>query len=251
MFLLSLPSSSRWPSCETARRPEECTDKLCSGSYIPLNSLIASPVFITAIVALRVHERTAVGRHFFRDYNEDSPWGWNHWLKKTVFSAQCWPQGETFKACKAQMDSPALHVLSDSEHLQQRTCAPSYFSKGDSIFFLERPSSFWFVFFLGVSPKQQQKKHEPLWMIALEENMKKLKRNLKWPRNNQEQRRQFCVNYTDIPTFNGKVISYLLSQRSVISPTCTLFHPWVLCTICCIVIVMVLSGIDVPSDYFL
>lgn len=42
-----------------------------------------------------------------------------------------------------------------------------------------------------------------------------------------------------------------MSQRSVISPTCTLFHPWVLCTICCIVIVMVLSGIDVPSDYFL
>lgn len=29
----------------------------------------------------------------------------------------------------------------------------------------------------------------------------------------------------DESTFNGKVISYLLSQRSVISPTCTLFHP--------------------------
>lgn len=61
--------------------------------------------------------------------------------KKTVFSAQCWPQGETFKACKVQMDSPALHVLSNSERLQQRTRASSYFSKGDSIFFLERPSS--------------------------------------------------------------------------------------------------------------
>lgn len=54
--------------------------------------------------------------------------------KKTVFSAQCWPQGETFKACKAQMDSPALHKLSNSKRLQQRTRALSYFSKGDSIF---------------------------------------------------------------------------------------------------------------------
>lgn len=61
--------------------------------------------------------------------------------KKTVFYAQCWPQGETFEACKVQMDSPALHVPSNSERLRQSTRAASYFSEGDSIFFLERPSS--------------------------------------------------------------------------------------------------------------
>lgn len=65
MCPLYLPSSSRWPSGNPARRPEECTDKLSSGSYIPLNPLTARPIFVTAIVALRAHERTTAGRHFF------------------------------------------------------------------------------------------------------------------------------------------------------------------------------------------
>lgn len=87
--------------------------------------------------------------------------------KKTVFHAQCWPQGETFEACKVQMDSLELHVPSNSEHLRQSTCASSYFSKGDSTFFLERPSSPWFVIIRG-SPK---KKNELLWMISPKEKI--------------------------------------------------------------------------------
>lgn len=103
MCLLSRPSPSRRPSGEPARCPKERTDKLFSSGYVPLNPFIASPIFITAIVALRGRERTAAGRHFlFRDDNEDSPWGSNHRLKKTGFRAQCWPQGET---CKVWMDS--------------------------------------------------------------------------------------------------------------------------------------------------
>lgn len=62
---LLYPSSSRRPSGKPAKRPEEHTDELCSGSFIPLDPLIASPILITPIVALRVHERTAVGRLFF------------------------------------------------------------------------------------------------------------------------------------------------------------------------------------------
>lgn len=149
---------------------------------------------------------------FFRDYNEDSLWGWNHWLKKTVLRAQCWPQGETFEACKAQTDSPALHVLSNSEHLRQSMHALSYFfSKGDRILFLERPSSRWVVIFRALS------KHDPLWMTTLEENMKKLQRNIKWPKNNQEQRHQLCLNHMDTSAFNGKVISYLEPKISHLS----------------------------------
>lgn len=98
MCLLYLQSSSRRPSCNPARRPEECTDELCSGSYIPLNPLIASPIFITAIVALRAHERTAVGRlfFFFRDYNEDSPWGMKPLTQKDSFLCPVLATGRDF-----------------------------------------------------------------------------------------------------------------------------------------------------------
>lgn len=86
---------------------------------------------------------------FFRDYNEDSPWGWNHWLKKTVFRARCWPQGETFEACKVQLDSLALHVLSNSWAFETKyVCFVAFFKRWRQFFFcLGRP------IFLGLSPK--------------------------------------------------------------------------------------------------
>lgn len=86
-----------------------------------------------------------------------------------------------------------------------------FFPKGDSILFLERPSSRWVVIFRALS------KHDPLWMTTLEENMKKLQRNIKWPKNNQEQRHQLCLNHMDTSAFNGKVISYLEPKISHLS----------------------------------
>lgn len=142
--------------------------------------------------------------------------------KKTVFHAQCWPQGETFEACKVQMDSLELHVPSNSERLRQSTCASSYFSKGDSIFFFSwKDPALLDLYFLGALPRQ---KNEPLWMIA--------------PRRKYEEEPEVVETqsrartptlfefYRNIhPPSMEKLISYLLSQRSVISPTCTLFHP--------------------------
>lgn len=76
MCCLYLPSSSRRPGSNPAKRPEERTDELCSDGHISLDPLIASPIFIIAIVALRGHERTAVSRHFSSgSTHEDSLWG--------------------------------------------------------------------------------------------------------------------------------------------------------------------------------
>lgn len=158
MCPLHLPSSSRWPSGNPARRPEECTDKLSSGGYIPLNPLTASPIFVTAIVALRAHERTAAGRlFFFRDYNEDSPWGWDHWLKKKdmpvlATGRECW------SLQKYGLDSLAQRVSSNSEHLRQSVFALSYFSKGESVFLFDfyfswKHQTLLDLYFWGLCPK--------------------------------------------------------------------------------------------------
>lgn len=54
---------------------------------------------------------------------------------KRQFSMPSAGHGETFEACKAQTDSPALHVLSNSEHLRQSMHALSYFFQKVTIFF--------------------------------------------------------------------------------------------------------------------
>lgn len=169
MCFLCLLSSSRWPGGYPARCSEECTDKLRSGSYIPLNPLSASPIFVTVFVALRIHKKDFCWQTFF--WGGGYFWGFffsettmktvrgveNHWLKKTKH-AQCWPQGETFEACRVQMDSLAQHVLSNFERLRQVLvlCLIIFLSKDDSIF-LERLSSPWFVLF-GAPPSNR-----PLW----------------------------------------------------------------------------------------
>lgn len=176
---------------------------------------------------------------FFRDYNEDSLWGWNHWLKKTVLRAQCWPQGETFEACKAQTDSPALHVLSNSEHLRQSMHALSYFfSKGDSILSLERPSSRWVVIFRALS------KHDPLWMkleVAEEHKVAEEQSRAKTP--------TLFESYGYIRfQWNSNLLPWAKDQSSL-----QLVHYPILeyCVLLVVLFVIVLSGIDVLSDYFL
>lgn len=139
---------------------------------------------------------------FFRDYNEDGLWGWNHWLKKTVFHAQCWPQGKTFKACKAQMDLPALHVPSDSEHLRQSMYALSYFSQTVTVFMSGKDQALLDLSFLGLSQNM-----DIIWWQSLKKIWKSWRGTLNGRRTIKS--KDITLNYIDTSTFNGKVICYL------------------------------------------
>lgn len=128
-----------------------------------------------------------------------------------------------------------------------------FFCPKDDSIFLERQSSPWFVLF-GAPPSNQ-----PLWRTSLQERRKKLKRNLKWLKDNQE-----LTNfefYTDMGDRKSafkekrkeKKKSNLKPFEPKISHLSNLYTipPWVLCTICCIVIVTVLRDLAVPGDYVL
>lgn len=105
---------------------------------------------------------------FFRDYNEDSPWGWNHWLKKTVIHAQCWPQGETFEACKVQMDSLALHVLSNSWAFETKYVCLVLFSKRWQYFsFHGKTQVLLDLYFFRALSKKNKKNMNLFWMTTL------------------------------------------------------------------------------------
>lgn len=196
MCFLCLLSSSRWPSGYPARCSEECTDKLRSGSYIPLNPLSASPIFVTVFVALRIHKKDFCWQTFFLG-GGDIFGGFfsettmktvrgveNHWLKKTKH-AQCWPQGETFEACRVQMDSLAQHVLSNFERLRQVLvlCLIIFLSKRWQYFSGKTKLSL--ICAIWGSPIKPTALEE-----FLQERRKKLKRNLKWLKDNQELRHQ-------------------------------------------------------------
>lgn len=112
----------------------------------------------------------------FRDDNEDSLWGWNHWLKKTGFLCPVLAAGADFKACKAQTDTPAASVLSNYERVSQSMCALSALLEDDCVLFPER--SHGFVIFQGLFL-------EECASLTQKENMKTrdLKRNTARPGN--------------------------------------------------------------------
>lgn len=197
MCFLCLLSSSRWPGGYPARCSEECTDKLRSGSYIPLNPLSASPIFVTVFVALRIHKKdfcwqTFLGGgdffgFFFPETTMKTVRGVeNHWLKKNKKNMPSAGRRERLLKL-AEYRWTLLHNMcwATLSVWDKYLCFVLLFfcPKDDSIF-LERLSSPWFVLF-GAPPSNQ-----PLWRNSLQERRKKLKRNLKWLKDNQELRHQ-------------------------------------------------------------
>lgn len=199
MCFLCLLSSSRWPGGYPARCSEECTDKLRSGSYIPLNPLSASPIFVTVFVALRIHKKDFCWQTFF--------FGGGGYFWGFFFQRLQWRQSVGLKTTdlkKQNMPSPSAgrreRLLKLAEYRWTRLhnmCWATlsvwdkylcfvllFFCPKDDSIFLERLSSPWFVLF-GAPPSNR-----PLWRNSLQERRKKLKRNLKWLKDNQELRHQ-------------------------------------------------------------
>lgn len=113
-----------------------------------------------------------------------------------------------------------------------------FFSKGDSILSLERPSSRWVVIFRALS------KHDPLWMkleVAEEHKVAEEQSRAKTP--------TLFESYGYIRfQWNSNLLPWAKDQSSL-----QLVHYPILeyCVLLVVLFVIVLSGIDVLSDYFL
>lgn len=91
---------------------------------------------------------------FFRDDNEDSLWGRNHWLQKTGFRRPALATGAHFQARNAQRDSPAPSTLSNCQRVSQSMCALSPLPEDESVPFPER--SHGFGIFRGLFPRRMR-----------------------------------------------------------------------------------------------
>lgn len=252
--LLYLPSSSRWPGGGPARCPER-TDELCGGD-IPRNPLTAGPVFITAIVALRGHEKDCCRQILFSGTTMKTVRGDETTDSKRQFSMPSAGHRERlFEACKVQMDSLAQHVPSKSEHFETkpaRFCP--LFSKGDSIslfwVFLGKTQLALICIFRALSlsekTREQNKNKTQTSLDEKPEREKYVDDEKRKPKVAEEQSGaktptlfEFCSN---LLPFEPKISH--LSNLYTIPPLSIVYY-----LLCCF-IVMVLSGIDVPGDYF-